>query len=61
MEISKFINCTALQIEQREVGDVVDDAECENHHIILPIINLAWCAGNVLVLGDFLPLNADQN
>ena len=48
-----------------EVGDLVDDAECEdldeNHHIILPIINLAWCAGNVLVLGDFLPLNADQN
>ena len=24
MEISKFINCTALQIEQREVGGLVD-------------------------------------
>ena len=48
-----------------EVGDLVDDAECEdldeNHHIILPIINLAWCAGNVLVLENFLLLNTDQN
>ena len=66
MEISNFVNCTALQIEAVvEVGDLVDDAECEdldeNHHIILPIINLAWCAGNVLVLENFLLLNADQN